>query len=102
MKWLKWGGALLLLILVVVFFYKQYECKTAGSASKKAYRCPFFCSEPEFLVEEDQYYTMKEGKCFEVTDYGAQMSIRRVELEYCGEKAPVLKSESLADFTYID
>lgn len=102
MKWLKWGGIILLVFIIVICVYKQYECKTIGSASQKAYRCPFFCSDPEYLIEEDQYHTMKEGKCYEVSDYGTKMSIRRVELEYCGEKAPVLKSESLAEFTYLD
>lgn len=88
--------------LVVSVFYKFYRCRQKGDESGKAFCCSLFSSEPEWLIALKEYTTMRQGKCYEITDYGKSMSYRQVELERCGETAPVMKSESLAEYEMMD
>jgi len=99
LKYALWG---LLIVLVVLIVYKKIECGNKGKKSGKHYMCPLFSSEPTWMIPQQTYTTMREGKCYEVTDYGDRMNFRRVDLEQCGEKAPTMKSESLAEFSYIE
>jgi len=87
-------------------FYRWYRCNGKGEdlqkITGKPFKCPFFCSEPTILEVQDTFHQMLEGKCYEVTDYGKEMNYRIVDLEACGEKPPVMKSESLAEYQMID
>ena len=94
--WLGFG------ILVATVLYKFYRCRQKGDESGKAFRCSLFSSEPTMLLALKNYTDMVQGKCYEIVDYGNSMSYRKVELESCGERNPVMKSESLAEYETID
>lgn len=88
--------------LVVFVLYKFYRCREKGDESGKAFCCSLFSSEPTWLTALSTYNTMRQGKCYEITDYGRSMSFRRIELEMCVETAGPVKQESLAEYELID
>lgn len=88
--------------LVMFILYRWYDCNRKGKEAGRAYRCPLFCKDPKFYEVQEVFHQMLEGKCYEVTDYGKAMSYRQVTLEECGERPPVLRQESLADFEIVN
>lgn len=99
LKILFWIG---LGFLVVSIVYKWYKCSQKGDKSGKAFCCSLFSSEPTWLIALQEYTTMRQGKCYEIIDYGKSMNYRQVELEQCGEVEPVKRQESLAEYELID
>lgn len=79
-KWAIWLG---IGILAASVLYKFYRCRQKGDESGKAFCCSLFSSEPTWLNIVKQYNDMREGKCYEILDYGKSMSYRQVELEMC-------------------
>lgn len=102
MKLLKIGLWLGIIFLVGTVIYKWYRCRQKGEESGKAFSCSLFASNPTWLIALEQYTDMRLGKCYEIVDYGKSMSYRQVELEACGETAPIKRSESLAEYEIIE
>lgn len=90
----------LVLGIVGYVVYQYLQCKRKGRESGQAYRCKLFCGEPDFRLLEEEYYTMREGKCYRVFDYGETMSIRRVDLINCEEQDEPKKSDIVEEVEY--
>lgn len=85
-KIIKWSVIIVISLLVIWVLNSYRKCRKKGKESgKKLFECSPFSSEPEFLNPEEVRYKMREGKCYEITDYGRRMSFRQVGLSQCGE-----------------
>jgi len=96
----KWGLIVLILGAVILIVLRYLQCNRRGKESGQPYQCKILCSDPDWMQTEKEYFTMREGKCYKVYDYGDNMSIRRVGLENCGEKE-IPKASSVEDAIYI-
>lgn len=100
--WIKYILIFGTLGLVALLYIKWNSCRKKGEAGGVPYSCPLFCSNPVWLIARNIFYAMNEGKCYEVTEYNKGMSYRMVELEKCGERAPVLRSDALAEYELME
>lgn len=82
-KVIKWGIIISLSALAIWILNRYRKCRNRGEESGKVYECNPFCEEPSFLIPDEVKYQIKEGKCYEITDYGKKMSFREVGLEKC-------------------
>lgn len=62
----------------------------------KPFECNPFSSTPDFFTPEEVRYKMREGKCYEITDYGKKLSYRQVGLSMCGE-SEVKRSDTIEE-----
>lgn len=99
-SWLKWGGIIIVAGIVGFMLWKFWQCRKKGRESGEPFKCKLFCGDPDFRLLEEEYFTLKEGKCYRVFDYGDTMSIRRVAIENCGEKDLPVKSDVIEDAEY--
>lgn len=72
---------------VILVLIKAHECNTRGNDSGKVFKCPFFSSVPIWLTAKDKYHMMKEEQCYEITDYGKEMTWKIVDKELCKNKS---------------
>lgn len=90
MKTLKIIGLIVLIIIVLVLSVQYYRCYTKGKEqakdNKKPFDCGFFSAKPKFIQPEEIRYRVREGKCYEITDYGRKMTRREVEMINCEDE----------------
>lgn len=98
-KIIKWGAIIIITGLIIWFWFSYRKCNRKGKESGKNFECNPFSSEPIVMIAEEVRYKMREGKCYEITDYGRRMSFRQVGLSQCGE-SEVKKSDEVEEAIY--
>lgn len=101
--WIKWAviGIVVLFVLIVIIKYRT--CKKQGKTLNVPYRCNFLCGEPVLLIAENHYYGKRDNKCYEIIDYGSEMSFKEVAMVNCmssREKQRKKEEGDLCEITY--
>lgn len=84
--------------------YRNKKCNIEGNKLGVPFRCKFFDAEPVTLIAEEHYYGKRDGKCYEIIDYGNNMGFTEVSMAYCEtkqEKDNRLEKQEIAEVQYI-
>lgn len=83
LNWKVWSVILLVVLVFIFVLYNNKKCKREGAKLGVPFRCKFMDSEPVTLIAEDHYFGKRDGKCYDIIDYGNNMSFREVSLSNC-------------------
>lgn len=77
------------------------RCNKEGKNLGKPYRCKLFSSRPVPLIAEDHYYGKRDGKCYEIIDYGNRMSFREVSMQKCMTEKEIQDKVQSGEFVQV-
>ena len=85
-NWKIWLGITIVVCLLFLVLFRYKKCKKEGELLGCPYRCNFWDTEPVTMIAEQHYYGKRDRKCYEIIDYGANMSFKEVSMSYCETK----------------
>ena len=104
LNWKLWVVIVLIILVLGFALMQNKKCKKEGTRLGVPFRCKLMDSEPVTLIAEDHYYGKRDGKCFDIIDYGNNMSFREVNLSNCEtpkERQDRIERNNIAEVEYI-
>ena len=103
LNWKLWVLIVLVILVLGFALVQNKKCNKEGARLGVPFRCKLMDAEPVTLIAEQHYYGKRDGKCFDIIDYGSNMSFREVNLANCEteeEKKERQQRNNIAEVEY--
>jgi len=103
-NWKVWALIIIIIAILLLSLVRNKKCKIEGNKLGVPFRCKFFDCEPITLIAEEHYYGKRDGKCYEITDYGSNMSFREISMANCEtqkERKTRIEKSNIAEVEYL-